>query len=201
MIPGMSGVELCKRVKSNLEICHIPVILLTARTASESNLEGLMAGADDYITKPFNSKILISRCNNLLKNRILLQERFRTTPELDTSQLASSEYDQELLKKAIAFIEENISNPDLNITLFANKMHLGRSSLFSKLKGITGQTPKDFITTIRMKKSLALLKENPGLSVSEIATMTGFNDSSYFIKMFKQHFGVTPKQYSVKGKI
>jgi signal transduction histidine kinase/ligand-binding sensor domain-containing protein/DNA-binding response OmpR family regulator len=199
MMPGMSGIELCKRVKSNLEICHIPVILLTARTASESNLEGLMAGADDYITKPFNTRILITRCNNLINNRIILQKKFRTTADLDTSQLAASEHDQELLNKAIAVIEENISNPDLNITLFANAMYMGRSSLFSKIKGITGQTPKDFITTIRMKKSLVLLKENPGLSVSEIAAMAGFNDTSYFIKMFKQNFGVTPKQYQVKG--
>jgi signal transduction histidine kinase/CheY-like chemotaxis protein/AraC-like DNA-binding protein len=198
MIPGMSGIELCKRVKSNLEICHIPVILLTARTASESNLEGLMAGADDYITKPFNTRILLSRCNNLINNRIILQKRFRTTPDLDTSRLATSEYDQELLNKVIAVIEDNISDPDFNITVFANKMYTGRSSLFSKIKGITGQTPKDFIATIRMKKSLVLLKEHPGLSISEIAAMVGFNDTSYFIRMFKQNFGITPKQYRMK---
>ncbi|MBS1663717.1 MAG: response regulator [Bacteroidetes bacterium] len=195
MIPGMSGIELCKRVKSNLDICHIPVVLLTARTAAESNLEGLMAGADDYITKPFNAKILISRCNNLIKNRILLQKRFRTAPDLDTSQLAASEQDQELLNRAIAIIEENIGNPEFDVNLFAEKMLMGRSSLFSKIKGITGQTPKDFVATIRMKKSLVILKENPEISVAEVAGMVGFNDTSYFIKLFKQHFGVTPKQY------
>lgn len=201
MIPGISGIELCKRIKTNLEICHIPVVLLTARTAAESNLEGLMAGADDYITKPFNTQILITRCNNLVNNRIILQKRFRTSADLDTAQLANNENDQELLNKAIAFIEENIGNPDLNISLFANKMFMGRSSLFGKIKGITGQTPKDFITTIRMKKSLVMLKENPSLPVSEVATMVGFNDTSYFIKMFKQNFGVTPKQYRLSGKV
>jgi signal transduction histidine kinase/ligand-binding sensor domain-containing protein/CheY-like chemotaxis protein/AraC-like DNA-binding protein len=201
MIPGISGIELCKRVKTNLETCHIPVILLTARTAAESNLEGLMAGADDYITKPFDTKILLSRCNNVINNRIILQNKFRTTPDLDVSQLAISGPDQELLNKAIAFIEENISNPDLNIALFANKMFMGRSSLFSKIKGITGQTPKDFIATIRMKRSLAMLNEHPDKSIAEIALLVGFNDTSYFIKMFKQHFGVTPKQYKVNGKV
>ncbi len=173
MIPGMSGIELCKRVKSNLDICHIPVVLLTARTAAESNLEGLMAGADDYITKPFNTKILISRCNNLINNRIILQRRFRTNPDLDTSQLAASEPDQELLDKAIAIIEENIGNPEFDINGFSAKMLMGRSSLFSKIKALTGQTPKDFISTIRMKKSLIILKENPGLPISEIATLVG----------------------------
>lgn len=199
MIPGISGIELCKRVKTNLEICHIPVVLLTARTAAESNLEGLMAGADDYITKPFDTKLLLSRCNNIINNRMILQNRFRTTADLDVSQLANSEQDQELLNKAIAFIEENISNPELSISLFANKMFVGRSSLFSKIKGITGQTPKDFITTIRMKKSLVLLKDDTSLSISEIAAMVGFNDTSYFIRTFKQHFGVTPKQYRING--
>ncbi len=198
MIPGMSGIELCKKVKSNLEICHIPVVLLTARTAAESNLEGLMAGADDYITKPFNTRILISRCNNLINNRIILQRKFRTSPDLDTSQLAASKPDQELLIHAIAIIEEHIGNPEFNITVFANKMLMGRSSLFSKIKAITGQTPKDFITTIRMKKSLVILKESPEMPVSEIATLVGFNDTSYFIKTFKQHFGITPKQYRIK---
>jgi Signal transduction histidine kinase len=201
MIPGISGIELCKRIKSNLETCHIPVVLLTARTAPESNLEGLMIGADDYITKPFDTRILITRCNNLIINRLILQKRFRSSSDLDVSQLATSEQDQELLNKAIAFIEEHISNPDLNISLFANKMLLGRSSLFAKIKGITGQTPRDFITTIRMKKSLVMLKENPELSISEIAAMVGFNDSSYFIRMFKQHFGSTPKQYRMNGKM
>ncbi|HUC81106.1 MAG TPA: two-component regulator propeller domain-containing protein [Flavisolibacter sp.] len=201
MMPGMSGIELCKRVKSNLEICHIPVVLLSARTAAESNLDGLMAGADDYITKPFNTKLLLSRCNNLINNRVLLQKKFRTVPDLDTSQLAASEHDQELLNKAIKLIEENISNPDFNVTDFASKMFMGRSSLFSKLKALTGQTPKDFITTIRMKKGLAILEEKAQLPISEIASMVGFNDTSYFIKMFKQHFGVTPKQYRLKEKM
>lgn len=195
MIPGISGIELCKRIKSNLGICHIPVVLLTARTAAESNLEGLMAGADDYITKPFNTRILISRCNNLITNRMILQKRFKIAPDVDTSLLAANEHDQELLKKAIAVIEENIGNPGFDITLFSARMLMGRSSLFSKIKGITGQTPKDFITTIRMKKSLALLKSNPTLPISDLAAVVGFNDTSYFIKMFKQHFGVTPKQY------
>ncbi|OQP62264.1 hybrid sensor histidine kinase/response regulator transcription factor [Niastella populi] len=201
MLPGITGIELCKRVKTNLETCHIPVVLLTARTTAESNLEGLMIGADDYITKPFDTRILITRCNNLITNRLILQRRFQTTSDLDVSQLANSEQDQELLNKAIAFIEENISNPDLNISLFANNMFLGRSSLFAKIKGITGQTPKDFITTIRMKKSLVILKENPALSIGEVAAMVGFNDTSYFIRMFKQHFGCTPKQYRMNGKL
>lgn len=201
MLPGLSGIELCKRVKSNLDICHIPVVLLTARTAAESNVEGLMAGADDYITKPFNTRILLSRCNNLINNRIILQKKFRTTPELDTTQLAASEQDQALLDKAIALIEENISNPDFNITVFASKMFMGRSSLFTKLKALTGQTPKDFVTTVRLKRSLVMLKANPDLSIADIASMVGFNDTSYFIKMFRQHFGLTPKQYRLKEKV
>jgi len=194
----MSGIELCRRIKSNLEICHIPVVLLTASATEEKKLEGLQTGADDYIVKPFNTKILVMRCNNLVNNRIILQNKYKSSTTLNTEQLALNEYDQKLLNKAIQIVETNFSNQEFDIQMLAQEICMGRSSLFKKLKGLTGQTPKDFIMNIRLKKGLELLNQRADLSVADIAVMVGFSDTSYFIRLFKQSFGVTPHQYRKK---
>lgn len=199
MMPLMSGTEMCKKIKNNYETCHIPVVLLTARSAIEHTLEGFRTGADDYISKPFNIKILIARCNNLVVGRKLLQAKFSKNPQVDTHMLSTTAYDQQLLEKAIDIVERNLDNTDFNIDLFAQEMCLGRTNLFSKLKGITGQTPNDFITSIRLKKGLILLKDEPNLSVTEISTRIGFSESAYFIKKFKHTYNETPAQYRKKN--
>ncbi|MFD1629847.1 hybrid sensor histidine kinase/response regulator transcription factor [Pseudopedobacter beijingensis] len=198
MMPEMSGTELCHQIKTNVTTCHIPVILLTARTSEEHTLEGLQLGADDYITKPFNAKLLIAKCHNLINNRRLLQAKFSKSTSAETSLIATNPYDEQLLQKAIEIIENNINNPQLDVNFFAQEMNLGRTNLFAKIKGITGQTPNEFILNIRLKKSLIMLKENPNLTISEIAYQTGFNEPAYFIKCFKKTFGLTPTQYRKK---
>lgn len=195
VMPEISGIELCKRIKSNLEICHIPVVLLTASATEERKLEGLQIGADDYITKPFNTKILIMRCNNLVNNRVMLQQKYKLSPTTNTEQLALNQHDKILLDKAIQIVEANFSNPEFDIYTLAQEMCMGRSSLFKKIKGLTGQTPKDFIVNIRLKNGMVLLDEKPELSIADIAVLTGFSDTSYFIKLFKRNFGTTPHQY------
>lgn len=198
IMPEMSGIDLCKRIKANLEICHIPVVLLTASSSEEKELEGLQIGADDYITKPFNTKMLIMRCNNLVNNRIILQNKYKSSHKINTEQLALNQYDQVLLNKAIQIVEKNFGNQNFDLNVLAQEMCMGRSTLFKKVKGLTGQTPKDFIVNIRLKKGLELLKENPNLAITDIALMVGFNDASYFIRLFKQNFGMTPHQYRIK---
>ena len=191
----MSGTELCKQLKSDFNTCHIPVVLLTARTAIEQNIEGLRTGADDYITKPFNTNLLISRCNNLVNSRILLQEKFSKQPQAYAQMLATNPIDKDILDRATAIIEKHLDDTEFNVNIFAREMGMARTNLFTKLKAITGQTPNDFILTIRLKKGALMLRNNMELNISEISDQIGFNSSRYFSKCFKDVYHVSPLAY------
>lgn len=200
MMPNMDGNELCVKVKNNFYTSHIPIVILTAKVAEESMLETLRNGADDYIVKPFNPKILISKCNNLVSTRLNLQQKFAKSMSGSTEILATNEIDRQFIRKAVLVVTENMMNADFDVADFAARMDLGRSQLFSKLKGVTGQTPNRFITTIRLKHSIELLSGSTDLSVSEIAVQSGFSSSSYFIKTFKSVYGITPSAYRESQK-
>lgn len=195
VMPQMSGTELCKQIKIDFNTCHIPVVLLTARTAIEHTVEGFRIGADDYITKPFNINILISRCNNLVNSRILLQEKFSRQPQAFAQMLATNPMDKELLDRAMIIIEEHMDDTEFNVNIFAREMGMARTNLFTKLKAITGQTPNDFILTIRLKKGAVMLRNNPELNISEISDKIGFSSSRYFSKCFKDIYHVSPLAY------
>lgn len=195
MMPLMSGVEMCSKLKLNFETSHIPIVLLTAQTAADYVVQGLLTGADDYIVKPFNTKVLVTRCNNLVNSRKLLQKKFAQQTEVDPHLIATNSIDQQLLEKATAIVEKHIENVDFDINVFASEMWLSRTNLFNKLKGVTGQTPNDFIVNIRLKKSIYLLNNNHELSIADIAVQVGFSSTSYYIKKFHKLFGVTPAQY------
>ncbi len=195
MMPKMSGSEMCLRIKSNFTVCHIPVVLLTAQTAIESNIESLKLGADDYVTKPFDLSILLARCNNLVNGRKILQEKFIKSTDLSSNAIAFNEMDRDFLEKAKKVIVENIENPDFGINEFSREMNLGRTSLFNKIKGVTGQTPNDFIITIKMKRASFLLVNHPELNISDVTYQLGFNSPKYFSKCFKNQFGLTPTEY------
>ncbi|MDL2214594.1 response regulator [Dysgonomonas sp. OttesenSCG-928-M03] len=195
LMPRMSGVELCKEVKNDIETCHIPVVLLTARTAVEHTIEGLQNGADDYITKPFNINVLVSRCNNLVNSRIVLQEKFSQQPQMTPLMLATNRLDKEMIDKVVDIVNSNITNPDFNVDQLADELFIARTSLYTKIKAITGQTPNKFILTIRLKKAAFLLRNNPELRISEISDMTGFTSSGYFGKCFKEIYHTTPLAY------
>ena len=195
IMPNMSGTELCREIKNNISTCHIPVVLLTARVTLEQNLEGLLLGADDYITKPFNSKLLISRCNNLINSRILLQEKYRESPQMSARALATNRLDKEFLEKATDVISVHLADPDFNVVTFANEMAMSRTSLFDKIKAVTGKTPNDFVMTIRLREAVGLLVNNPELSIAEISEKTGFSSARYFSSCFKSHYKESPLQY------
>ncbi len=195
VMPKMSGTELCKLIKTDFNTCHIPVVLLTARTAIESNIEGLRIGADDYITKPFHTNLLISRCNNLVNSRILLQEKFSKQPQTAAQMLATNPIDKDILDRAMAIIEKHLDDTEFNVNVFAREMAMARTNLFSKLKAITGQTPNDFILTIRLKKGALMLRNNPELNITEISDKIGFSSSRYFSKCFKDVYHVSPLAY------
>lgn len=195
VMPRMSGIELCRQIKANFDTCHIPVVLLTARTAVEHNLEGLRMGADDYITKPFNINLLISRCNNLVNSRRLLQEKFSKQPQALAQMLATNPMDKEMLDRAMSIIERHLDDTEFNVNTFAREMGMARTNLFTKLKAVTGQTPNDFILSIRLKKGAILLRNNPELNISEISDRTGFSSSRYFSKCFKDVYHMSPLSY------
>lgn len=195
VMPKMSGTELCKLIKTDFNTCHIPVVLLTARTAIELNIEGLRIGADDYITKPFNTSLLISRCNNLVNSRILLQEKFSKQPQTAAQMLATNPIDKDILDRAMAIIEQHLDDTEFNVNVFAREMAMARTNLFTKLKAITGQTPNDFILTIRLKKGALMLRNNPELNITEISDKIGFSSSRYFSKCFKDIYHVSPLAY------
>lgn len=196
MLPNVSGMEICKKIKSDLATRNIPVVLLTAAAAPEKKLEGLQLGADDYITKPFESRELIIRCNSLINNRILLKD---VLAPVSDKVYSSNKQHQQIIHDATRVVLKQLDNPAFSIDQFAAELNISRSSLFTKIKEITGQTPNDFVTEIRLRRSLVLLKENKDEAVSNIAFSVGFNDPSYFIKQFKKFYGVTPGQYRVRG--
>lgn len=199
IMPEMSGTELCQAIKTNFETCHIPVVLLTAKTTVEHNLEGLRLGADDYITKPFNINILLARCNNLVNNRIILQEKFSKLPQESAQMLTDNVMDKKFMDRVMEIIGKEMDNGEFNVDMLAVQMNISRTKLFSKLKAITGQTPADFIMTIRLKRAAFLLRNNMELNIAEISDMVGFNVPKYFSKCFKERYHVTPQTYR-KGK-
>ncbi len=195
MMPVLSGSEMCLKIKNNFATSHIPVVLLTAQTAVEANVESLKLGADDYITKPFNVKILVTRCNNLVNGRRMLQEKFSQSTEFKPSVIASNEIDREFIEQAHRVIEQHLANEDFDVNMFSREMALGRTKLFNKIKGVTGQTPNEFILNIKMKKATRLLHNRRELNIADIAYMLGFSSPKYFSKCFKEQFGISPSEF------
>ena len=200
VMPKMTGIELCKQIKQDFETCHIPVVLLTARTAIEHTIEGLRIGADDYITKPFNVNLLISRCNNLVNSRLVLQEKFSKQPQTRVQMLATNPMDKDLLDRTVAIIEKNMDNAEFSLNDVIRELCISRTNFFSKMKAITGQTPNDFILTIRLKKAAYLLKNELFLSIAEVADRTGFSSPRYFSRCFKEVYGISPLFYRTGNK-
>lgn len=192
LMPGMTGTELCRTIKNDPTLCHIPVILLTARVEVKQNMEGLQQGADDYITKPFNSALLLSRCNNLVNSRIMLQEKYGKLPGTSDWVKATNRMDNDFMEKITAMVEDNLDNAAFDIDSLIKAVGMSRTGFFRKFKAVTGQTPSEFILAIRLKKGADLLRFNPELNIGEISDMIGFNTANYFATCFKEHYGKSP---------
>jgi signal transduction histidine kinase/ligand-binding sensor domain-containing protein/CheY-like chemotaxis protein len=194
MMPEMDGLELCSRMKNNLLTSHIPIILLTARTSVENLIEGLETGADDYIPKPFDIKILIARTKNLIESRRKLKKHFSSELAPDPSQIATSNADEQFLQKALEIVEKNFNDPTFGVEEFVEKMCISRSLLHKKLSALTEQSAGDFITSLRLKRAAQLL-HLPDKNISDVAYEVGFNDPKYFSRIFRKYFGTTPTEY------
>ena len=196
MMPEMDGMTLCKKIKQNANINHIPVILLTAKGRPEEQVEGIEIGADSYLIKPFNIEVLKSTIGNLLSNRRLLKNKFSGAQEqsdkVQNIQLKSA--DEVLMNKIMKVINENLSEPTLNVEMLANSVGLSRVHLHRKLKELTNLSSRDFIRNIRMQQAAKLLKEKK-LTISEVAYAVGYNNLSHFSNTFKEYFGLSPKEY------
>lgn len=194
MMPEMDGLELCRRIKSDIRYSHIPVILLTAKVGEEHQLEGLSMGADDYVTKPFNMPVLKARIRNIIEASAKRRETFNRDIRIEPSRITITPLDQRLVEKAIRIVEENIADSEFSVEELASRLNLSRSYFYKKLMKITGKKPIEFIRTIRMKRACQLLAESQ-LQVSEIAYMLGYNSPRIFSRHFKEEFGVSPSEY------
>lgn len=194
MMPRMNGTDMCRRIKENIETSHIPIILLTAWSTDEGRAAGYKAGADAYIAKPFDMEVLLARISNLLEKQEKRQRDFSHSISLDPKTVTDSSPDEDFLKEVIACIEKNIDNSEYTIDSLSTDVVMSRMSLYRKMKSLTGQTPADFIRTVRLKTAAKLLKEEK-CTVSEACYRTGFASPQNFAKHFKEMFGVLPSQY------
>ena len=194
MMPNMDGLELCREIKADIRTSHIPVILLTAKSGEEFQLEGLQQGADDYITKPFNMGILRSRIEKTIESRQEQQERFEGEVPVEPSRITITPLDRQFIEKAIALVEDNLSNADFSVEELASGLSISRGYLYRKITKITGKTAIEFIRTIRMKRAQQLLVESQ-LQIAEVAYRLGYRSPKVFSKHFKSVFGVNPSEF------
>ena len=192
MMPDMDGLELVRQIKHNINLSHIPVILLTAKAMEEDQLEGLQMGASDYITKPFNMEILRLRIGNWMQRRRAARENFNRQPSVEPEQLTITTIDQQLLQKAVSAVSEHMHEPDFNVDQLAAIIGIHRTGLNRKLQFITGQTPIVFIRTLRLKRAHQLLLADPSLNVSQVAYQVGFNNPKLFSRYFHEQYGQYP---------
>lgn len=194
MMPEMDGIEFTKRLKKNFNISHIPVILLTAYSSEEHQLEGIRAGADSYITKPFSVKYLMTRVVKLIEQREKLQCKFASEPGTLQPLISTTDRDKAFLNKIQQIIEQNMGNTEFKLESYASSLGLGRTTFFSKLKSIAGCSPNEYVRILRLKKAAELLITSE-LNISEIGYKVGIDDPYYFSKCFKNLFGKSPSQY------
>ena len=202
MMPEMRGDELCVAIKSDIEISHIPVLLLTALGEENNILDGLSIGADEYLIKPFSVKILRANIANLLANRELLRMRYANldieAKSMVPSANGTNSLDWKFISNAKKIVDENINNPEFSVDVLCESSGMSRTSFYCKLKALTGQSPTEFIRVMRLKRATELLKEGV-YAINEISDMVGFSETKYFREVFKKHYKMSPSKYAKEG--
>ncbi len=193
-MPHMDGIEMCTKIKSDLTTSHVPVILLTARTSLIFKIDGLETGADDYITKPFNMRLLATRIKNLIKSRQQLREKFSKSFDFSPSEVVISSLDEQFLSKIKKVVEKHIDDSAFSVEQLASALLMSRMQLYRKLKALTGKSPNKIIRNIRLQRAAQLLNTKQ-YNVSEVTYMVGYNDLKSFREQFKKEFGVSPSDY------
>ncbi|MBD2755280.1 hybrid sensor histidine kinase/response regulator transcription factor [Spirosoma validum] len=200
MMPGLDGIHLCERLKTDERTSHIPIILLTARADPDSKIKGLETGADDYLYKPFGLDELLVRVRSLLESRKKLRERFSRQLILQPIELVITSLDEQFLRKALAVTEANLANASFDVALFSRELGLSRPQLHRKLTALTDQSPNEFIRAIRLQRAAALLGQQQG-NVAEVAYQVGFSSPNYFTKCFRNAYGQTPTEYAQRRAV
>ena len=198
-MPKMDGLELCRRVKTDLRWSHIPVILLTGRRAEETEVEGLKMGADDYITKPFNVEMLRLRVKKLVEKRESRQRQWREKADVEASEITITSVDEQFIQQAMKVTEERMADTEFSVEVLGHELGLSRTYLYKKLVNITGKGPAEFIRTIRMKRAKQLLEQTQ-MQMTEIATALGYSSPKRFTENFKAEFGISPSEYARRIK-
>ena len=197
MMPKMDGIELCRRIKTNVQTSHIPVVLLTARTADDVKISSYEVGADSYMSKPFSFDMLLIRVRKLIEQQEKRKQNFRKNLEVNPGKITITPLDEQLIQKALECVEKNMDNTGYAVEDLSRDLGMTRMNLYRKLQSITGHTPTDFIKSIRLKRAAQLLQGSQ-LNIVEIADRVGFSSSSYFTKCFKDMFELLPTQYAEK---
>jgi DNA-binding response OmpR family regulator len=199
-MPGKDGYELCQEIKQDIQLSHIPVILVTAKVTAENQVEGLNVGADAYVTKPFEPAVLSALIQSQLKNRERVRKLLTSNTNSQLSALNSqldnalSEQDKHFMEELYKLMEEELSNSELDVTRITRLLLISRTKLYYKIKGLTGETPSNFFRTYKLNRAAELLKSGK-YTVSEVSDKCGFSTQSHFSVVFKKQFGVTPTEY------
>jgi DNA-binding response OmpR family regulator len=194
MMPVMDGIEFCRFVKDDFETSHIPFILLTAKDAQESRLQGAKSGADYYFSKPVSTEILLQTIKNQLNQQQKIKDRYLKDYQVEVRDLVHSTKDKEFMDRLLKIIENKLEEPELNIDYVSREIGVSKSKLYKKIKDITGQSSNEFIRTIRLKKSIEIMT-NEDVSVTEVMYRVGISSHSYFTTAFKKEFGLTPSKF------
>ncbi len=198
LMPDMDGLQLCEALKSDERTSHVPLILLTSRSSTESKLEGLGVGADDYITKPFTLSVLLLRARNLIQSRQLLRAKYSRVLTLKPTDVVVESAEEVFLRKVMALIDQHLTDPDLDVQRLERELALSNTQLYRKLKALTGKGGNELIRTMRLQRAAQQLQTG-GQTVAEVAYAVGFNDPNYFIRAFKKEFGQSPGEWGKQG--
>jgi DNA-binding response OmpR family regulator len=194
MMPGIDGFELCHTIKSNVNYCHMPIILLTAKNTYKGQIDGLEAGADAYIRKPFSPEFLELQIANLLKNRLKIKEHFTSSPFEDVRVMAHTKTDELFLKKLDDYIRKNLRDTSMDVDKLAEHMHMSRPTFYRKIKSLSSLSPKELIDITRLKKAAELIIQNE-YTMAEVSRLVGYSSQSVFGKNFQKHFNIAPTDY------
>ena len=198
-MPEMNGKDLCRKIKNDSRTSHIPIILLTALIGEEEELKGLEIGANDYMTKPFNFEILISKIKNLLRLQATFKKTYTRQVDFQSTEAAIPSGDEKFVKDIIEYINENMQDPVLSVNELSRHMGMNRNTLYKKLLMITGKSPVEYIRSIRLKKAAHLL-ENSQMNIAEVSYEVGFNTPQYFAKSFREEFNMLPSEFVLQKR-
>jgi len=195
MMPEMDGIEFCRIIKSRLDYCHIPIILLTAKTKEEDRAEAYNSGADAFISKPFSLPVLHARIKNLLKSKERSAHDFKNQLVFEAKELKFTSLDEDFMKKAIDCVNRHLDDSNFDQDRFVAELGTSKSTLYKKLKSLTGLNTSAFIRNIRLKAACRVIEKKGSVRISELAYAVGFNDPKYFSSCFKKEFGMLPSEY------